>query len=728
MGAQQVTKNHNMQGQEPIKLTDLQGVGKKTAERIITQYGSEEAALQAIEDADLAGLCQIEGIGERFALGLIHSMSAKKLGARIQDVLQTKDSLTIYHQLIDMLGQYAMTPFTRNKLLLYYPLRNVFREEINRRLAFFSQAKAVVEDLGGDLEEVLTWLAKLRPIRFELPAQRLIGRIILTNDQQIYNQVKSEPKFRIIETRLVESPEEVKDYADGYDLVIWISTTGQVDLPDNIEVFPPGTEPAKILPETILYFYSVNLEVIKATCELGRLINKIPQCPAIQEILNEVDPENLNNVLDMVKAISPEGGIVEGHDTELDRLRRAKKTLDAMISDTETWTNSELTKRISSSSLELSGEQILDVLKMGGEGMFQQYLDESILEQIDAISQEAEDRVAQQLELQGDELNLIDGLFPRTVQYPIEAEGGKRRQIESKLSQKYATKEFKLATALAGELTGYIQEISKSVRAFLDLDLFLAVGRFSKQFDLNPPEISDKRLCLGFSGGRNLFLLQEEREGKLVVESVSYTLGNSSFRPAGTNGERVAILSGANSGGKTMTIQLIAQLAILAQSGFPIPAKEAELALFDTILYFSKPTGTMDAGAFESTLRLLSQIVTSDQEKLILVDELEAISEPGASARVIASILDMFNNANNTCGAFVTHLAGEINKFTQSPIRIDGIEAHGLDENLNLIVDRSPRFGVIAKSTPELIVERLYRLDTTEKKKVYGKILERFKS
>ncbi len=723
-----MTENPNEQDQDPIKLTNLPGVGAKTAERIINHYGSENAALDAIEDADLAGLCQIDGIGERFALGLIHNMNAKKMGASIHDVLQTQDSLSIYNKLIAMLGQHAKTTFTRNKLLLYYPLSSTYKSEIERRHTYFSQAKGIVEGLGDDLATILTQLAKLRPLRFEPPSQRISGRIILTADQKVYDQIKKDSRFSIIEIRLVESPQEVKDYAQGYNLVIWISASGHIDLPENAEVFPPGTDPAKIIPETILHFYSANLEVIKAICELAHLIPKIPSCPAIQEILGNINPENLSIVLKTVDAISEKGGIIEGYDKELDRLRQATQSLDASISDSETWANSELTGRIQSSSLEFSGQQILDGLKMGGEGMFQQVLDESLFEHLEGVVQDAEDMVAKQLGLHGDELDHIEGLFPRTVQYPIEASDSNRRNIESKLTQKYATNEFKLTTTLAGDLAAYIQELSDSVRAFLDLDLFLTIGQFAQQFKLNTPKISKNSSCVSFSDGKNLYLLQEELQDKLTVAPVTYALGNSTSRPEGTNGERVTILSGANSGGKTTAIQLIAQLAILTQSGFPVPAKDVELSIFDSILYFSKPSGTMDAGAFESTLRLLSEIVINEQDKLILVDELEAISEPGASARVIAAILDMFNDLDNTCGVFVTHLAGEIMKFTQSPIRIDGIEARGLDQDLNLIVDRSPRFGVLAKSTPELIVERLYRLDSTEAKKVYEAILKRFKS
>jgi dsDNA-specific endonuclease/ATPase MutS2 len=68
-------------------------------------------------------------------------------------------------------------------------------------------------------------------------------------------------------------------------------------------------------------------------------------------------------------------------------------------------------------------------------------------------------------------------------------------------------------------------------------------------------------------------------------------------------------------------------------------------------------------------------------------------------------------------------MAREIKEVTETPVRIDGIEAQGLDENLELVVDRTPRFGYLARSTPELIVERLTKLSKGKKREVYERIL-----
>lgn len=75
----------------------------------------------------------------------------------------------------------------------------------------------------------------------------------------------------------------------------------------------------------------------------------------------------------------------------------------------------------------------------------------------------------------------------------------------------------------------------------------------------------------------------------------------------------------------------------------------------------------------------------------------------------------------------VSHLGEDLRK--ESPFsRIDGIEAKGLDEDLNLIVDRQPVFGKPGRSTPKLIVERLARTRRGGEGKIFERILKAFRN
>jgi dsDNA-specific endonuclease/ATPase MutS2 len=105
----------------------------------------------------------------------------------------------------------------------------------------------------------------------------------------------------------------------------------------------------------------------------------------------------------------------------------------------------------------------------------------------------------------------------------------------------------------------------------------------------------------------------------------------------------------------------------------------------------------------------------------VLVDELESITEPGASAVIVAGILEALTESDSTA-VFVSHLAGEIREAAAVEVTVDGIEALGLEDG-ELRVNRSPVKDHLARSTPELIVEKLATEDGEE---LYDDLLEKF--
>jgi DNA mismatch repair protein MutS2 len=132
---------------------------------------------------------------------------------------------------------------------------------------------------------------------------------------------------------------------------------------------------------------------------------------------------------------------------------------------------------------------------------------------------------------------------------------------------------------------------------------------------------------------------------------------------------------------------------------------------FGQIYYFAKNKGSTNKGAFETLLTQMANIGAGETRMdgtLILADEIESVTEPGVAGKIIAATAEYFVSR----GAYVvmaTHLGAEIAKSVPDGVRIDGIEARGLDENLNLIVNHNPVLGRLASSTPELIIERMAR-------------------
>ena len=167
---------------------------------------------------------------------------------------------------------------------------------------------------------------------------------------------------------------------------------------------------------------------------------------------------------------------------------------------------------------------------------------------------------------------------------------------------------------------------------------------------------------------------------------------------------RCSILTGANSGGKTTLLEHLLQAIVFFQLGLPVSGK-AEIPLFSEIYYFAKTKGSSNKGAFETLLHAMAEI-TPGPQTLILADEIEAVTEPGVAGSIVCASAEYF--LNQRCFLVIaTHLGKEIQARLPQGARIDGIEAKGLDENFDLIVDHNPVLGRLAHSTPELIVEKL---------------------
>jgi dsDNA-specific endonuclease/ATPase MutS2 len=145
-------------------------------------------------------------------------------------------------------------------------------------------------------------------------------------------------------------------------------------------------------------------------------------------------------------------------------------------------------------------------------------------------------------------------------------------------------------------------------------------------------------------------------------------------------------------------------VTLLASMGLPVPAEEGEIGSFDRVV-FHRRHASFNAGVLESTLRSVVPPLVEEGRTLMLVDEFEAITEPGRAADLLNGLVDL-TVERGALGVYVTHLAEDLSPLPETA-RIDGIFAEGLTNDLELRVDYQPRFGTVGKSTPEFIVSRL---------------------
>ncbi len=254
--------------------------------------------------------------------------------------------------------------------------------------------------------------------------------------------------------------------------------------------------------------------------------------------------------------------------------------------------------------------------------------------------------------------------------------------------------------------------VNDAVEKAVLLDQMLAIASATEKYSLTIPEIG--QAGIGFVGGRNPFLARDHLDhgSPSSPQPVSYSVGKpSSIRLLGAKPRNAVMLTGANSGGKTTLLNTLAAIHVLTLLGLPVPAEKAETAPMP--IYLFRKRAARKTGSLEHVLKSIIPVLAERQRKLVLIDELEALTEPGAAGRIIASIV---NRAAATSSLFllVTHLAKETLPHVKFPVRVDGIEASGLDEKGDLVVDRQPRFAHIGSSTPKLIIMKLSKSSRKE--------------
>ncbi|MFB6082598.1 MAG: DNA mismatch repair protein [Halanaeroarchaeum sp.] len=277
--------------------------------------------------------------------------------------------------------------------------------------------------------------------------------------------------------------------------------------------------------------------------------------------------------------------------------------------------------------------------------------------------------------------------------------GDTLRALTTHLQEAIEEREATVATDLRDTIEAARPAIDAATDAVDHLTLYVSLARFARAFDLTRPTLVD-RASIGVEQARNLSLAAAE---ETAVQPVSYGIGDHDL-DAPPAGDRAAVLTGANSGGKTTLLDTLCQVALLAQMGLPVPADAAEVGILDEVV-FHRRHASFNAGVLETTLQSIVPPISNPGRTLMLVDEFEAITEPGSAADLLHGLVTL-TVEHSAIGVFVTHLADDLQPLPETA-RIDGIVADGLDDTLELSVDYQPRFGELGRSTPEFIVSRL---------------------
>jgi len=197
-------------------------------------------------------------------------------------------------------------------------------------------------------------------------------------------------------------------------------------------------------------------------------------------------------------------------------------------------------------------------------------------------------------------------------------------------------------------------EIGATAAALGELELLFAKAEFALDFHCSVPRLSPAREG---EGSRRL-ILREARHPLLedILRRQRKKVVPVSLDLDGT--DRTLLISGPNTGGKTVALKTVGLLALMTHAALPVPAVEAEFPLFDDVLadigdHQSIQESLSSFSAHIVNLRSMLERATPDS--LVLVDELGRATDPEEGGALGISVLDAFRSR----GAFTlasTHL------------------------------------------------------------------------
>ena len=200
-------------------------------------------------------------------------------------------------------------------------------------------------------------------------------------------------------------------------------------------------------------------------------------------------------------------------------------------------------------------------------------------------------------------------------------------------------REFAEVQRILGEFTRKLQarreDLGRAAEILAEIDWAFAKGEFSREYDCCTPEIRPDR-TLSLHEVRHP-LLEKSLRG-LNRRPMPLSLALDAHKT-------VMIISGPNTGGKTVALKALGIVVLMAQAGIPVPAAEVKLPLFERVL-----ADIGDQQSIAANLSTFSAHVTNieamarvgGQNDLVLLDEIGASTEPNEGAALAVAILEHF--------------------------------------------------------------------------------------
>lgn len=216
---------------------------------------------------------------------------------------------------------------------------------------------------------------------------------------------------------------------------------------------------------------------------------------------------------------------------------------------------------------------------------------------------------------------------------------------------------------LSGEVGRVSKPLTYSLELIAKLDLITAKARYSRDYNMYPPELnSEGKFWLRQARHPLLELhfrnapVTPEQPSKRSVVPIDLRLGM---------GFNLLVITGPNTGGKTVALKTAGLLSVMAQAGLHVPAGEGStIPIFDHILADIGDEQSLEQSlsTFSSHISRIATILrTCTAKSLVLLDEMGAGTDPVEGAALGRAILDELDRIG--CRAMVTTHLGDLKTY-----------------------------------------------------------------
>ncbi|MCC6587136.1 MAG: Smr/MutS family protein [Bryobacterales bacterium] len=209
---------------------------------------------------------------------------------------------------------------------------------------------------------------------------------------------------------------------------------------------------------------------------------------------------------------------------------------------------------------------------------------------------------------------------------------------------------YRILADITDHLRKAATDIAAAVEVLGELELSFAKADFAADYYCVIPKFSPVSAPrLSVKNARHPLLAAVFRRQRKSVIPLNLTLEPDT---------RILLISGPNTGGKTVALKTVGLFALMAQSGLPVPADEAELPLFEEVL-----ADIGDQQSIEQSLSTFSAHITRVREivahhgphSLVLLDELGRATDPDEGGALGVAVVDRLRRAGSFALAS-THL------------------------------------------------------------------------